>query len=79
MVDVEDQAGFVGQFLQFRLPQPDARAVGAAAVGGDGQFAGLGIALSTHAVEPASDQLDGEFGRIGGNPKLTKPAFAVTS
>ena len=35
MADLQGQPGFVGQLLQFQLPQPHPRTVRAAAVGGD--------------------------------------------
>lgn len=62
-MDVEDKPGLVGEFLQFHFPQPHPRAVGATAVGGDRQFAGVWIALA-----PGADRPDGERGGVGGNP-----------
>jgi DDE family transposase len=50
--DVQHEAGLIGEFLQLELPKSDARAIRAAAVGGDRQLAGLGIALASHANEP---------------------------
>src|SRR5205823_2941466 len=62
--DGDGQAGPVGELLQLDLPEPDAGAVGAAAVGGDQQTLGLGVALATHAPPPAADALDGEAGGV---------------
>src|SRR3990170_4904844 len=60
----EGQSGRGGEFLQFDLPQPDARTIGAAAVGGDHQSLGRGVALAAHRVVPALDGVDREFGRV---------------
>src|SRR6266540_1700712 len=46
VVDVEHEPGLVGELLQLDLPQPDARAVRAAAVGGDRQLTRIRITLA---------------------------------
>jgi len=46
--------------LQFDLPQSHARTVAAAAISGDQQAAGIGIALAPHQLPPASDGVDRE-------------------
>ena len=56
------QAGLVGELLELELPEPDAGAVGAAAVGGDQQTLGPGLTLAAHTLPPAADALDGEAG-----------------
>ncbi len=42
-------AGLDAELLQFDLPQPDPAPVGAAAVGGDAQLSGLGVARLAQA------------------------------
>src|ERR1700747_213683 len=58
------QAEFVGQRLQFALPQAYPGAVAATAVGGNQQTTGLRIAGAAHALPPATDRIDGEAGGI---------------
>jgi hypothetical protein len=41
MMDMEPEAGLVGELLQLDLPQPDTRSIRAAAIGRDRQFAWL--------------------------------------
>lgn len=65
-MDVDHKAALVGELLQLKLPQPHARAFRAAAVGGDGQFVGMRITPTPHAIEPGSDRLDRERGGVGG-------------
>src|SRR6476646_6747689 len=64
MADGDAQTEFIGQRLQFALPQAYPSAVTAAAIGGDQQATGLRIAGATHAVPPAADRIDGETGSI---------------
>jgi hypothetical protein len=49
MGDADRQAGFGGELLQLDLPEAEAGAVAAAAVGGDEQAPGSGMALAAHA------------------------------
>src|SRR5262245_48285467 len=65
VVDVERQLRRIGKPLQLDLPQPHARAVGAAAVGRDGQLLRSWIALAPHALQPAADRRHGELGGVG--------------
>src|SRR4051812_33284428 len=58
------QPGLVGEALQLALPQPDPHAVAAAAVGGDQQPCGGGIAGPAEVAPPVPDALDGEGGGI---------------
>ena len=67
-MDVDDESGLVGEFLQFRLPQPHARSVGATAVGGNRQRSGFRIARAAHTLTPGADRLNRELGRVGRNP-----------
>jgi hypothetical protein len=60
-MDVDIDAEFVGQPLQSTFPQPHARSVAAATVGGDRQVACVGIALATDSAPPTADRLHGEF------------------
>ena len=60
MADLNGQPGFVGQLLQFELPQPHARSIGAAAIGGDQQPSGVGIAFAADCLPPARIAFDGE-------------------
>ena len=58
------EAQIVGELLEFQLPQANAVAVAAAAVGGDQEFARLQITLRSHGVPPPADRFDGELGRV---------------
>src|SRR5438876_483277 len=64
VADHNIEAEFVGQLLQFAFPQPHPRAVAAAAVRGDQQSGGLGIARPTDSTPPLSDAIDGERSRV---------------
>src|SRR5580700_5648806 len=68
VVDADHEPGFVGQFLQFELPEAHTGTIRAAAVCSDRQFPCIGIALSSHAFEPAADRLHGELGGVAGDP-----------
>ena len=68
MVDVEHEPGLVGEPLQLDLPQPDACAIRAAAVGCDRQLTRIRIALAPHAVQPLPDRGDSELCRIARDP-----------
>src|ERR1700757_1938518 len=48
--NVQGKPGLVGEFLKLQLPQPYARAIGAAAVRCDRQFKCLGVTLASPAV-----------------------------
>ena len=50
--------------LQLDLPEPHPGAVAAAAIGGDQQAFGLGVAFAAHASPPAADAFDGEAGGV---------------
>jgi len=67
MMDVDREAGLIGELVQLQLPQPHTRAIGAAAIGGDGHLAHVGIPPASHAIEPGADRCNSEGGRIGGN------------
>jgi len=45
-MDMEPEAGLVGELLQLDLPQPDTRSIRAAAIDRDRQFAGFRVARS---------------------------------
>src|SRR5262249_29965992 len=64
VVDVERQAGLVCELLQFHFPEAHARAVRAAAIRSDRQFAHVGIALAADALDPGTDRLHRELRRI---------------
>src|SRR3984885_8876460 len=66
VVDVNDETGLVGQFLQFDLPKPPPRAIRAPAVRRDGQRACRWIAPSSHAPVPAPDRLHRKRGGVAG-------------
>ena len=57
---VMDRSGFVGEGLQFALPQANASAVAATAIGGDQEAGRAGIAAFPQGAPPAPDALDGE-------------------
>src|SRR3954453_23764418 len=58
------QPGLVRAALQLALPQPDPHAVAAAAVGGDQQPGGGGIAGPAKVPPPVPNALDGEGGSV---------------
>src|SRR3954447_9164246 len=60
VADLKGQARLVGQPLQLDLPQPQARPVRPAAVGGDHDFAESRVALAAHLPEPQPGGIDGE-------------------
>src|SRR3984893_11174703 len=68
VADHDVEAEFVSQLLQLAFPQPHPRAVAAAAIGGDQQSGGLGIARPTDGAPPLADAIDGERGRVMGKP-----------
>ena len=61
----DGQAGLVGEALQLALPQPQAHAVAAAAIGGDDQALGFRVARPAELVPPTPDALDREGRRVG--------------
>lgn len=63
--DGDGKAGLVGEALDLALPQADPNAIAAAAIGGDDEGLGLGIARPAQALPPAPDALDREGGRVG--------------
>ena len=77
MMDVEHEAGLVGELLQLDLPQPDARSIRAAAIGRDRQLAGFRVALAPHRVEPAADGGDGELSRVACDPDAHPPCIGA--
>lgn len=74
MGDGDGEAGLVGEVLQLDLPEADPCAIAAAAISGDQQAFGLGIAFAPHAPPPATNALDGE-GRGVMVDADTDPAF----
>src|ERR1700676_1387492 len=64
MTDGDGEAEFVGQTLQFSLPQPNPCAVAATAIGGDQQAACVGVSLASHGLPPASDGMNREACRV---------------
>src|SRR4051794_40940796 len=64
VVNGDVDAQLVGKTLEFKLPQPHARAIAAAAIGGDGQPGGAGIAQTTNLLPPAADRLNRERRRV---------------
>ena len=68
VMDVDHEARRVGELLQFDFPQPHARSIRAAAVGGDRQRARMRISLAPHLIEPAPDRGDGELCRVARDP-----------
>jgi hypothetical protein len=57
VVDFDADTDLVGQHLQLTFPQADARAIAAAAIGGNQQPLRLGIALPADLVSPATDAM----------------------
>ena len=68
VVDVDHEPGLIGQLLQFELPEPHPRAVGAAAVRRNRQLSCIRIALLSHALAPATNGLHGKLGRVARDP-----------
>src|SRR5438132_11174724 len=64
MTDVQVQLGRVRQSLQFPLPEADATAVAAAAVGNDQHRGGPGISPDPQGLPPPVDGVHGEGGRV---------------
>ena len=79
VMDVEHEAGLVGELLQFDLPQPDAGSIRAAAIGRDQSTRGLSGSAPPHRVVPAADRGDSKLSRVVVIPTLTQPALAPTS
>jgi ribosomal protein S18 acetylase RimI-like enzyme len=77
MMDMEPEAGLVGELLQLDLQQPDTRSIRAAAIGRDRQFAGFRVALAPHRVEPAAGGGDGELSRVARDPDAHPPGIGA--
>jgi hypothetical protein len=60
VTDRDVDSDLVGQVLQLALPQPRARAIAAAAIGGDEQLFGFGVANAADLLPPATDRLHRE-------------------
>ena len=60
VADWDGKTGFIGKALQFMLPQPNARAIAAAAIGGDQQRLGARMAFLAQGLPPAANALDRE-------------------
>ena len=65
MADHDVEAEFVGQLLQFTFPQPDPRAVAAAAIGGDQQPGRVGVTRPPEVEPRLADAVHHEGGRVG--------------
>jgi hypothetical protein len=79
MADPQRDAGFVGQSLTFDLEQAHARAVRAAAIGGDDDARGFGISGTADFIPPPTDCLNREGRGVTVMPTLTQPASAAMS
>ena len=80
MADGDRHPEFVGQHLQFALPQPHARAVAAAAIGGDQQPRGGGIADACRSSCHQRRMLSTAKAAVSWvMPRLTQPALAAMS
>ena len=64
MADGDRNPEFVGQHLQFPLPQAQTHAVAAAAIGGNQQPRRDRIAGDAELIPPAADAFDGERRRV---------------
>jgi hypothetical protein len=73
VADANREAGLVGEFLQLGLPESDAVAVAAAAVGGDLQRAGGGVAFAPQLLPPRVDRRDRKLGGLGGDSDVDEP------
>ena len=78
VVNLDRDIEFIGEPLQFKFPQPQARAVTAAAIGGDQQAPGEGIANPAYLLPPSSDRLHGKRRRVIVDAD-TQPVLAARS
>ena len=60
VADHNVEAELIGQFLQFAFPQPDPRAVAAAAIGGDQQPGCVRVTCPPQVEPPLADAVDRE-------------------
>ena len=74
MADADVQPDRIGEALQFVAPEPGARVVGPAGVGGDRQCLGGGVAGLAKVLPPADDRVDRELRRLAGDPNA-HPSF----
>ena len=74
VADGDRQPALVGEPLQLGLPQTGAVAVRAAAVGGDRQAVGVGVALVSELLPPPLDRGDGELGGVMVDPDVDPAA-----
>ena len=65
---------FAGEPLKLYLPKPYAVAVAPAAVGGDHQTFGLGMAFPAHGPPPSAHGIDGEGSGIVIRPNTDPPS-----
>ncbi len=68
--DRDRQPGLIGETLQFTFPQANARAIAAAAIRGDQQPGGGGVAVAAETAPPTSDALDREGRGIVVDPDI---------
>ena len=71
-MDAQREPGLIGEFLQADLPQPNARAIRAAAVSRDGQLAHVRIACPAHALEPGANGGGRELSGAAGDPSIVE-------
>ena len=64
------QPGLVGELLQLDLPEADAVAVTATAVGGDLQRTSGGVPLAAEVLPPGTNRRDRELGGLGRDPDI---------
>jgi hypothetical protein len=62
--DGDSEAGFVGEVLQFDLPQGQARTFAATAIGGNQQAFGGRVSGVAEGAPPATDAFDSEGGSV---------------
>jgi hypothetical protein len=77
--DRDRQPGLIGEALQFTFPQAHARTIAAAAIGGDQQPRGGGVALAAETAPPTPDALDREGGGIVVDPDIDPAVLAAMS
>src|SRR5712672_1437426 len=68
--DRDRQPGLIGETLQVTFPQANARAIAAAAIRGDQQPGGGGVAVAAETAPPTSDALDREGRGIVVDPDI---------
>ncbi len=63
-MDLQCQAGRIGELLEFHFPEPNPRTIGAAAIRCNHQTVCVWVTGLSHCFMPAADGVDCEFGCV---------------